>query len=440
MKAIRPKSLRSLFVRLLLAQIGFVLALALVFGSLFYVQRNRDVSVLYAQLWAPQLLLALKQAQDPVVTWPSGIHRGPPPGSAYPSLGLALRETALRQALAERGIAVGQMLLNVHGAETTLWLYARLGPSTESPDALTATWLGLDAQHLVPTWSARVLAALLALVLLVVGASWAFTYRLTYRLQALRARMQAHGRSFETPPDLPTSGPVEIASIEAAYADLLARLQQHERERALLLAGVSHDLRSPLSRIRLAAELLPDSHDVAIRRAAIVRNVDNADRLIASFLDFVRAGELPLNETVDLAQIARTAAARFEPAAQALSVQAPDSLVWPDCSALLIDRLISNLIDNALKHGKSPVVVTINQVPGESEVRLMVQDAGMGIPASGADALQEAFARGDSARSTTGTGLGLAIVRQIVRRLDGRIEVAQFPQTSRVGVVLRKLD
>ncbi len=428
---------RSLFARLLMAQVGFVLTLALVLGALFYVQRNRDIAVLYAQLWAPQLVQALGPATS---HRPASLRTGPPPASAYEPLGFAPRVQVLRQALAERGVGVDKLLFDLDGAEPVLWLHAYpTGGTTPRP---TPQWLGLDARPVLPEWSARLLWAALALVLITVGASWAFTRRLTQRLRSLSARMQAHGTQAHTVLGVPNSNaaatPVdslEVTAIETAYAQLLARLQQHERERALLLAGVSHDLRSPLSRIRLAAELLPDTAEVIPRRASIVRNVDNADRLIGSFLDFVRAGELQLNETVDLVQIAHAAAARFDRADHELSVHGPASLPMTACNNLLMDRLISNLIDNALKHGQCPVCVTLQALRGDG-VCISVQDAGAGLPPGSDQDLQQAFARGDASRGTAGAGLGLAIVRQVAARMGGTLAFEQTATGHRVTVSL----
>ena len=163
------------------------------------------------------------------------------------------------------------------------------------------------------------------LSVLLIGASRAFTRRLTRRLEQLRVRMQTQAlgqRQPEVPPDQPLlrGTTPEIVAIDQAYSDLLMRFERHERERAILLAGVSHDLRSPLGRIRMAAELLPDRDGQNTRQATIIRNVQVADRLIESFMDFVRSEELPLNETVNVAALVRGTVARFDKPEQDLWV------------------------------------------------------------------------------------------------------------------------
>ena len=213
----------------------------------------------------------------------------------------------------------------------------------------------------------------------------------------------------------------EVAAIEAAYDELLARFERHERERSLLLAGVSHDLRSPLARIRMAVGLLRDDAADARWREAIVRNTELADRLIGSFLDHVRAGELPLEAGADLvaAAGAAVASAGVGRGADQLQFEAPDALPLQRGHPLLLERLVANLLDNAFTHGRAPVRVVVRAEAGQAIVE--VSDAGAGIPEAQRETLLQAFARGDAARGTPGTGLGLAIVARVVSRLGGTL-------------------
>jgi two-component system osmolarity sensor histidine kinase EnvZ len=428
--SIRLPRFDSLFARLLLAQIALVLVLGLLIGALFYVERNVTVAVLYADRWAPQLARAAGLAAQPFAPV-QVLSRTTAPTPARRISPNVPRFAALRRALAERGVPVDEVMLSFGAPDAVVWLH--VVPVDRPP-----VWLGVAGNMVVPQWSKRTLLALVLGVLLVAGASWAFTRRLTRPLERLRARMQTHtpGQPSGAQPThavSPTSP--EIAAIDAAYSDLLARLQRHERERAVLLAGVSHDLRSPLGRIRMAAELLPGTADVQTRKAAIVRNVAQADRLIESFLDFVRSGELAFDETVDLAAAARTVVAGFERPAEELSIEAPASLPWPRANRLLVERLLANLIDNALKHGRPPVRLIVGTE--SSRAWIDVVDAGDGMAPDLVNRLQEAFARGDNSRSTAGSGLGLAIVRQVAARLGGALSFERGNGRQRVRVTLR---
>jgi two-component system osmolarity sensor histidine kinase EnvZ len=134
---------------------------------------------------------------------------------------------------------------------------------------------------------------------------------------------------------------------------------------------------------------------------------------------------------VDLAATARTTVSSFERTTDQLSLVAPASLEIPRANVLLVERLIANLVDNALKHGRPPVRVTVSTEPPS----LTVHDAGDGLAPHQLEALQEAFQRGDSARAQAGSGLGLAIVRQVAARLGARLVFARDAQGQRVSVV-----
>jgi len=133
----------------------------------------------------------------------------------------------------------------------------------------------------------------------------------------------------------------------------------------------------------------------------------------------VRAAELPLASTVDVAAVARRLLqARDEPADQ-LAVAAPGRLDVPHAHELLLERLLANLVDNAMRHGKPPVLIRLSS--DGAQVVIDVEDHGPGIAPDARERLTQAFARGDASRGTPGTGLGLAIVRQIVQRMHGTL-------------------
>ncbi|ALV06073.1 sensor histidine kinase [Roseateles depolymerans] len=438
----------SLFRRLLLAQLGLALGLAVVIGLLFYVERNVTVATLFADLWAPRLAQAagLSTAQDgtpsgslspsspsssalsPSPLLSSVLVRDAPPDSARRTSYFAPRFVALRQVLRNHGVPASQIRLELGRHEPRIWL------QVERP-AASPVWLGVPGRMVAPEWSGRALLALVLCLALVLGLSGWTARRLAQPLVQLRQRLQAQqpGATDASPPLPLRNAPPEVTAIDAAYSELLARWQQHERERALLLAGVSHDLRSPLGRIRMAAELLPDEPGIDRRKAVVIRNVGEADRLIESFLDFVRSGELPCQDTVDLADAARAVVQAFEQAPEQLRLEAPAHLWLPRANRLLVERLVANLVDNALKHGRPPVRVSLDR-DAEGGLRLAVEDAGDGLDPHQLEALQEAFRRGDSARTQAGSGLGLAIVRQVVTRMRGQLRFEREADRQRVVV------
>lgn len=434
-----PTRFDSLFARLLLAQLVLVLSSVLIFGAFVVMERNNLQLTHFAEAWAPAFTAAAAMPPSfnsvPVLGLPDGIRRqaGPPAGAKF-EITDRPGATVLREQLALRGVRVDAIWLAYADGSLRFWAQVVL---PEGP----AAWISGQVPTVWPRWTTRTTLAFTLLLLVVAAVSWNFARRVTRPLDRLRLRMQAHAQTGNEPAQPPLAGlnhgaPPELIQMDAAYTQLALRLKRNERERALLLAGVSHDLRSPLSRIRLAAEMLPESADNQDGVGAITRNVDHADRLIGSFLEFVRAStlDLELEDEVDLAATARQVVARFERPPQDLRLLAPDRLALRRAPGLLLDRMIVNLIDNALKHGRTPVVVEVLVDGADAVIR--VTDAGQGLPPAEAEHLLQAFARGDASRGVPGFGLGLAIAHQVVTRLGGSLAFSQGSAGHRVQVSL----
>lgn len=415
------RSGQTLFVRLMVAQAVTAVGLLLVFGALFYGERNRTLGRLVGERWAPVVVQAM--GHDPMPEQAPALLRADVlPATAIQTHGVSLRVRELMSTLRARGVPVEDVAFSIGDARAITWLRVTGQPQ----------WLGLNDALIEPRLPGRLLAAMALGLLLVAAVSAWLARRVAAPLDQLRRAMQAHQpEALPAPPPVP-GAVAEVAAIDEAWRDLRARLAQHERERALLLAGVSHDLRSPLARIRMAAELLPS--DQQSRREAITRNVDVADRLIASFLDHVRMGELPLNDTVDVAALARAVvAARPD---ESITLAAPASLLLPQANRLMLERVLQNLLDNACRHGRPPVGLSLEACAGS--VCIEVRDQGTGLPAQDRDRLLQAFARGDAARSTPGTGLGLSVVHRAVARLGGELQFEHDGQCHRVVVRLSR--
>ncbi len=404
----------TLFRRLVAAQTIGAFALVLVFGGLFYAERNRTVARLTAQRWAPALRAAAGYGAA-VSTAPAATEvrvSDVRPAGAIPSSRWAPRIVMLRSTLREAGVPAESVAFTRGVPHAVTWI------EVAGPDGRTR-WLGLQDDVVESYVFRRLLLALVLGLAIVSAASWTLARRLTRPLEALRRRIESHDAGAAPAATDAGEPTLEIAAIEAAWLALADRLARQERERSLLLAGVSHDLRSPLARIRMAAELLPGTPDVAARRGTIVRNVDAADRLVASFLEYVRASELPLTATVDVAAVARRLMETRDEPAGALALDAPASLDVPRAHELLLERLLANLVDNAMRHGQPPVLLRLSADGGDA--LLDVEDHGPGIAPEAQARLTQAFARGDASRGTPGTGLGLAVVQQIVRRMGGTL-------------------
>jgi len=214
-------------------------------------------------------------------------------------------------------------------------------------------------------------------------------------------------------------GPREIAAVSRALADMSARLQAAEADRALMLAGVSHDLRTPLTKLRLALAMLKDADAELV--AGAERNVIRIESMLGQFLDFARGFDAEAKRPVPLRSLLMEAIEGCaDPASVALEAPA-DAVIEVKETALL--RALDNLLTNAFRHGKPPVVICAEISNGD--LTIDVRDAGNGFSTESARELIRPFARGTAARAGEGTGLGLAIVAQVARAHRGEVEFAQ---------------
>lgn len=240
-------------------------------------------------------------------------------------------------------------------------------------------------------------------------------------LKELARAAQTIGRG-EHPPPLPEAGLEELATVTHAFNQMCQDLFRLDADRALILAGVSHDLRTPLARLRLGMEML--SGDDAMR-AGLIQDVEDMDRIIGQFLDFARetsgepAGEINLPALVQ--DVAEAYVRRGLPVSADLALTAP--LAPMHLRPLALRRAIANLVENALRYAgteHNSVVLRLEKVG--THIRLDVLDHGPGIQAEEAERLKRPFARMESARSNAaGAGLGLSIVDRIARAHGGEL-------------------
>ena len=259
-------------------------------------------------------------------------------------------------------------------------------------------------------WGAFVLALALLGALLVV-------YRVNRPLSQLTRAAEAMGRG-KVPPPVPETGPSEIRTLSRAFNQMASDLKRLDDERALLLAGVSHDLRTPLARIRLGLELL--GGDPALK-AGLEKDIEDIDAAISQFLDFARVneGEATIADG-DLNAIVRSVCERRGRDGNEVKVQLEPLPPLP-LRPVAAQRMIANLVDNALRHGGPEVEVGTALENGRAVVE--VRDRGPGIPPDEVEHMLQPFTRLDRARSGPGTGLGLAIVDRIARLHGGEAKL-----------------
>ena len=278
-------------------------------------------------------------------------------------------------------------------------------------------WVMLPRERIERRFGLEWVGAGVGLLLLALAGAWLIASTLSRPLGALAAAAGEVGRG-RAPAPLAETGPRELRTVSRAVNRMAGDLAAMERERAMVLAGISHDLRTPLSRLRLALEM---SGADASSAEAMGADMEEIDKVIAQFLSFAKgedepqtAGDLDLL----LAEIAEGYARRDQPVTYRRG-----GLGKVRFAPLSIRRAVSNLVDNALHYAGGAVEVAARREGGRVVVEVL--DRGPGVPAGEAERLKRPFTRLDEARSGPGgAGLGLAIVDRIARAHGGRLELA----------------
>lgn len=294
---------------------------------------------------------------------------------------------------------------------------------------LSATWGGwLTGRDAAQTGDARAFGALavagtVTLATAVLAAWWVSR---PYRALSEAAQRLLVG---EVPPALDEQTLVrEIREVNAGFNRMAAELARAEQDRAVMLAGLSHDLRTPLARLRLEAELSVSEPQALAHMAA---DIGQLDAIIDKFTDYARP-EAPKLQAVNLRQQVEVACRRFDGDARLrLIVALPNHLVVR-ADPIDLDRVLVNLLENAARYARAgdggPAEVTVSAYPQGQEVLLLLRDKGPGVPEAHLGRLTQPFFRGNAARSEpSGAGLGLAIVERAVKRMRGTLSVRNRP-------------
>ncbi|WP_422623834.1 ATP-binding protein [Rhodoferax sp.] len=217
----------------------------------------------------------------------------------------------------------------------------------------------------------------------------------------------------------------EIRAVNIGFNRMTQKLAKIEEERTVMLAGISHDLRTPLARLRLEAEL---SVNDPAARGHMISDIAQLDAIINKFLDYARPDYVKFSP-IELNGLLEQclASLRNRPELELKLALEPGLAVQAD--AVELQRVITNLIENSARYGKSPdtgaTLVELSARRMDNTVLLRVRDHGLGVPEGQLKQLTTPFFRGEAARTAAnGTGLGLAIVQKIVSRMGGTLELS----------------
>jgi signal transduction histidine kinase len=264
-------------------------------------------------------------------------------------------------------------------------------------------------------WPWRLLLTLAVLLASVIGLALLAVRWLTRPLAVLATAADELGRDIRRPP-LPEDGPAEVRRAAAAFNTMQARIQTYLREREHMLAAVSHDLRTPITRLRLRAELIEDE----TLRAKFAHDLAEMEAMTAAALDFLRgAGRNEAVQPVDVMALLESLQADMEETGYEVSVQGGARAPYP-ARPLALKRCLANLIENAIKYGERAAVSVEDD---DAQLRIVVADNGTGIPEAEIERVFEPFYRveGSRSRATGGVGLGLSVARDIARAHGGEL-------------------
>lgn len=255
--------------------------------------------------------------------------------------------------------------------------------------------------------------------------AWLFVRQFSAPLKRLVevARQFGEGRSVRLPVDVDTAS--EMAEVYHAFNQMTDNIEQAGRERELMLAGVSHDLRTPLTRLRLSLALLGDESELA---REMVHDIEDMDAILEQFLAFIRDGRDEPAQQSSIQELIRAAVQPYCQQGYAIELQlqeVPAALL----RRLSFKRMLVNLIDNAIRHGGMPLSIALDVSFDEQQphVLLTVRDQGPGVASQDLPGLFNPFTRGERARTGPGSGLGLAIVQRVVALHEGQIKLGNHP-------------
>jgi signal transduction histidine kinase len=294
-------------------------------------------------------------------------------------------------------------------------------------------WLNVTAalEPVRPWHSPTFLAAFLLMTVVAAGLTLWAVRRLTAPVRTLAAAAEALGRDVNAPP-LPEDGPLEVAIAAAAFNTMAARIRRFVQDRTDLLTAIGHDLRTPITRLKLRAEFIEDDE----QRGKVLADLEELEAMVSATLVFgrdARTGEAV--SALDMAELLRTLLdeagdARPE-AAPNLAYEGPPH--WTvRARPLALKRALTNLIANAVMYGggaRVRLVPPVSVGAAGAMLTIEIEDDGPGIPPGDLERVFEPFHRGEPSRNreTGGVGLGLPIARNIMRAHGGDVVLANRP-------------
>lgn len=290
-------------------------------------------------------------------------------------------------------------------------------------ELLDGRWLNFSslADREPPTWSARYLLSILGLAIFISLVLFILLRRATFPLKLLVQQAEHFGRGDDIPL-MDESGPAEVAETLAAFNRMQLRLNRFVQDRTQMLAAISHDLRTPLTTLRLRCEFLPDGED----KDRMLQTLSQMENMLHATLSFARDDhQSEASRATDLVSLLHSLCDDYIDEGQEVVCHAEGKLVY-QCRPDVLRRVVQNLVGNALKYAGDAEVFLEEK---EQSIFIRVRDHGPGIPAEDLDSVFKPFVRLDSARNTEdgSVGLGLSIARTLIHQHGGELILSNAP-------------
>ncbi len=411
---------RGLYGRAALILVVPVIAIQLVVSTAFIQRHYEDVTRQMVAGVQAEIALVLEQvARDPAAAQRLADHlmigvempakQPAPAGDSYIWRDVSGRFVvdALRAALP----GVQAVDLATNRREARIWLDTGEGP----------VYLSIERRRVSASNPHQLLVIMIATSILMTFIAYIFLRNQLRPITRLAAASEAFGKGQTV--DYKPRGAQEVRAAGMAFVDMRNRIERQIEQRTMMLSGVSHDLRTPLTRLKLGLSMLDDEAEVA----ALTRDVTDMERLVDEFLAFARGDAVEEPELCDPVALVKRAIADAQRAGQRVQAGRIDGQGQVLIRPMAVRRALDNLVGNAVRHGtKAEVSLTLT----DRALRLTVDDDGPGVPKDRRDEAMQPFARLDKARDPNrggGVGPGLTIAADVARSHGGALRLADSP-------------
>jgi two-component system, OmpR family, osmolarity sensor histidine kinase EnvZ len=297
-----------------------------------------------------------------------------------------------------------------------VWLYYYYGPHNFD------MWLGIPKHAFVEGAPYVAFTQEFIIVFLVIAGSLIVASSIRKPLRDISAATLKFGTG-EIPEHIKEVGPEEVIQVARSFNRMVDDFKNLQRERELMLAGISHDLRTPLTRLQLTVDLTREIDERT--REDLKSDIRQITAMQQQFIDYISAGGNEAFSHVNMNDLIGQALTKFEhECKEPILFEHPDGIIFSDVAPISIGRVVNNLVTNAIKYGATPIKVVLSQ--DQNHTILSVIDQGEGVPPEQEEDIFRPLYRGDVARKNAqGSGLGLAIVQRIVNKHHGKISVHQ---------------